>query len=250
MAQSSHAAATENAGIFPEEIVLEILVRLPARDILRFRAAYKLWCRLASNPDYFLTHHLRQPALPLLQSIRDSRDEDEDEDAFLRRRDHFCLEAVDLRAALPRPDARALQGIQEHPLAVHGSCNGLLLLSNLNGHFVCNPATRQWVRLPRFPRFECHISGFYAHADSKEYRVLYLRREYGDECKYNVLTVGSQQQARFIGCRPSPDSIAEELAIGEPEISCTMPPMLLHGSLHKPRQTLQNNIRVFDTAAE
>jgi hypothetical protein len=57
------AAATPD---LPEEIVVwEILVRLPAKDILRCRAVCRSWRRLTSAADFILAHHRAQPFLPL-----------------------------------------------------------------------------------------------------------------------------------------------------------------------------------------
>jgi hypothetical protein len=56
-----------HAPSIPEEILVwEILVRLPAKDILRYRLVCRAWRRLTSTADFLLAHHERQPLLPVL----------------------------------------------------------------------------------------------------------------------------------------------------------------------------------------
>ncbi|KAK3151374.1 hypothetical protein QOZ80_3AG0245060 [Eleusine coracana subsp. coracana] len=195
MAESSRAAVRHAGLEIPEDLMADILARMPATSILRFRAACKCWHHRTKDPAFLLTHHLCQPAQPLFCSRLNVKDQD----AF--RMGHYCcleLEAVDLP---PRMVVRfkGIESIQFNLLAVHGSCDGLLLLSNLDAHFVCNPATRQDRDI--------------------------------DYWEYYVLTVGFQEQERRIERRASSDSVAQALATDGLERSVIMPPVFLHGSL-------------------
>jgi hypothetical protein len=61
------------AAALPEEILVwEILIRLPAKDILRYRAVCRSWRGLISAPDFLLAHHKCQPLLPIFTSIHGS----------------------------------------------------------------------------------------------------------------------------------------------------------------------------------
>ncbi|MCL7032253.1 hypothetical protein MKW94_000196, partial [Papaver nudicaule] len=42
----------------PEEIIGDILPRLPAKSVLRFRCVCKSWLKLFRNPN-FVKHHLK-----------------------------------------------------------------------------------------------------------------------------------------------------------------------------------------------
>jgi len=54
------------APALPEELVVwEILIRLPAKALLRCRAVCRSWRRLTSGADFLLARHQRQPSLPL-----------------------------------------------------------------------------------------------------------------------------------------------------------------------------------------
>ncbi|XBH97415.1 hypothetical protein VPH35_127080 [Triticum aestivum] len=106
----------------PNEVVQwEILVRVPAKELLRCRTACRSWRRLASDAAFLMAHHRRQPSLPLV---------------FFRTRindyaAHAVVDALDIR------------------FTIHASCDGLLVLSLSNCRFyICNPVTRQWLQLP------------------------------------------------------------------------------------------------------
>jgi hypothetical protein len=47
-------------------VVWDILVRLPAKALLRCRAVCRSWRDLTSGDDFLLAHHQHQPSLPLL----------------------------------------------------------------------------------------------------------------------------------------------------------------------------------------
>ncbi|KAL6645725.1 hypothetical protein ACP70R_017333 [Stipagrostis hirtigluma subsp. patula] len=252
-AEGAGAAERASASL-PDDVISSILLRLPPRPLGRCRAVCKAWRGLLSDRVLLLAHHRLQPVLPLLCSHRNVVDEDVF--AQLMALHHYCLEAVELRAAqpprvivrfkdsecIPHPDGSVFDALE-----VHGSCDGLLLLNHLDAFFVCNPTTRQWARLPPLLRAS-HVAGFYAHAPSGEYRVLH-QGSVGDETEYYVLTVGSQQ-ARSIERRASSAPLGDALARGLDRAG-TIPPVLLCGSLHWPPQwLLQENIVVFDTAAE
>lgn len=228
----------------PEEMIWEILLRLPPKSLLRCRAVCKAWRCLSLDRGLLLRHHDLQPRQPLLTIFRDAGEDDE----YVLL--HYCAEAVDLRTdkrrMVVRFTGREYDDFDGGLFLVHASCDGLLLLSFLDDFYVCNPATRQGILLPPLRAHE--VAGLYPHGPSGEYRVLYHRGD-GLEKKYYVLTVGSHQ-ARCIERRTSSASVDVGLARGLVP-ACYQPPVLLRGSLHWPPQRRQeDNILVFDTVAE
>ncbi|KAG2565243.1 hypothetical protein PVAP13_7NG066017 [Panicum virgatum] len=47
----------------------EILVRLPAKSVLRCRAVCRGWRRLTTDPAFLVAHHRHQPTLHVISSI-------------------------------------------------------------------------------------------------------------------------------------------------------------------------------------
>ncbi|KAL6650417.1 hypothetical protein ACP70R_009342 [Stipagrostis hirtigluma subsp. patula] len=225
------------AGI-PEEILQEILVRLPAKSVLRCRAVCRSWRRLISDPAFLAAHHRHRPTLSLVGSFRAAKDDFYPEH----------LDAVDLQGAEVRPVFNPTRYCW-----VDASCDGLIVIG---GH-ICNPATRQWVPLGRNAS-GARIMGLYRHPPSEEYRVLFWCR--GDSTfptdvycpiEYRILTVGSDKPRRITF---SVTPVEEEL-IGAPDPTFIGAPVLLHGKLHLHWNKSRRNggyhkILVFDTVAE
>ncbi|XBI51646.1 hypothetical protein VPH35_034139 [Triticum aestivum] len=131
----------------PESIIAgEILIRLPAEDILRCRTVCKLWCHATSAHDFLLAHHRRQPSLLLISCLnRDDRFCD----------GHLCVFCGDHAGATGRK-----------------LCRPILWYAGYNGRRfdICNPTTRQRAPLLLLPGPRCRasaksirIAGFYQH---------------------------------------------------------------------------------------
>ncbi|KAK3152680.1 hypothetical protein QOZ80_2BG0162080 [Eleusine coracana subsp. coracana] len=50
----------------PEDAVYEVLLRLPAKDVCRFRAVCRRWRSLLSDPQFIAAHEAHHPGLPLV----------------------------------------------------------------------------------------------------------------------------------------------------------------------------------------
>ncbi|KAL6839759.1 hypothetical protein ACP4OV_030447 [Aristida adscensionis] len=223
----------------PDEILHEILLRMPAKSVLRCGAVCRPWRRLTSDPAFLAAHHRHQPTLPLISSsgTADPRYVDP------RFVDPRFVDAVDLRRGERRP---VLEGSSHGQ--VYALCDGLIIF----GRYVCNPATRQrWSLGLAF----IDLVGLFHHQPSGEYRVLFWTQsntpseEYclNDYC---VLTLGSGDPRR-LAC--SLDAVDEEVISGMgPYIRDA--PVLLHGNLHvhwqKRTLVAYHRILVFDTVAE
>ncbi|KAM0878249.1 hypothetical protein ACQ4PT_034994 [Festuca glaucescens] len=240
-------ARSDLLAAFPEEILQEILARLPPKSVLRCRAVCRSWRRLASDTAFLLDHHGRQPKLQLISTCRTAGG-----NGYIRR-----LEAFHLRGAEVRPVFRFPQhfGFPSR-FPVSASCDGLFVVA---GYYICNPVTRQWGSLSTNPKLHIeNIVGLFRHQPSGEYRVLYWTRSSLPPTlpilpadvlcpnEYRVLTVGTSESRR-VDC-PLTQMIG---ALGP--IICGAP-VLLNGSLHvhwtmrsAPRY---HKILVFDTAAE
>ncbi|TVU20191.1 hypothetical protein EJB05_36390, partial [Eragrostis curvula] len=211
----------------PEEILQEILIRLPAKSVLRCRAVCRGWRRLTTDPAFLVAHHRQQPTLILSGNITNP----------------YCLDAVPLQGVERRPGYWP----NKHT-ALDYSCDVLLVVNGA----ICNPAMRHLESLPLMGRDS--LVGLYRHQPSGEYRVLFWRpsdvpSELYCATEYCVCTVGSNRQ-RIIPCSITP--VDNELISGRgPYIRDA--PVTLHGNLYMHRQKFYpqyHRILVFDTVAE
>ncbi|CAN6231222.1 unnamed protein product [Urochloa humidicola] len=235
--------------ILPDHLVVwEILVRLPAKVLLRCRAVCRSWRRLTSASVFLLAHHQRQPSLPLVCF-----------DGMIRGHSdvaNAAVEAFHLRGAPTtaerRPVLRFNDSACRRTFQVHASCDGLLLLSiSSGGLYICNPGTRQWNAVPSVARAD--VAGLFRHTLSGEYRILY-RRRYAHPVLHSafyLLTVGFSGEARCIGLPLASHSIKEYISSGMWYAIHQCPPVLhcncLHWVLHS---SMEKALIVFDTIAE
>ncbi|CAM0884750.1 unnamed protein product [Alopecurus aequalis] len=185
MAKAARATPSRGSSL-PDDIIWEILVRLPPTSLLRCRSVCRAWRRVTYAREFLLAHHARQPSLPIFSGNN--------------------ILAFDHRAA---PDDNQLHTIAQLDEFVHAeaSCDGLLVLSKLVGssyHLsICNPATREHALLG--PPGDLGIMGMYLHRPTGEYRLLLQRRRWNaadlspkDQIACYVFVLGSDQPLRYI----------------------------------------------------
>ncbi|XP_010267910.1 PREDICTED: F-box protein At5g49610 [Nelumbo nucifera] len=124
-------------GFFPEEVVLQILARLPIKSLFRCKSVCKLWYRLPSNKYFIQLYNEVSSKNPmvLVELIK----------SFYVKSSFICVDR--------------LRGVSEFSLdflndrvKVRASCNGLLCCAsvpNKGVYYVCNPLTREFKLLPR-----------------------------------------------------------------------------------------------------
>ncbi|KAK1620493.1 hypothetical protein QYE76_026010 [Lolium multiflorum] len=144
----------------PEEIIDNILVRLPSKDVGRCRAVSASWRNATSTPEFMLRHHHRQPSLPIIDG----------------RGMVLALGAGALWPFLPGAKHR-------DKIRLRGACDGLLAVSRGSQSYLCNPVIRKQALLPQ-PQdmigsgqdIESKIIGFYQHHPTGELRVLWISK--------------------------------------------------------------------------
>jgi hypothetical protein len=60
--EAGNLAPAVNLGVLPQELLSDILVRLPAKDIGRLRAVCRSWWNLTSDPSFIKAHVASHPA--------------------------------------------------------------------------------------------------------------------------------------------------------------------------------------------
>ncbi|KAK4403833.1 F-box/kelch-repeat protein [Sesamum angolense] len=173
-----HTPEAGSIPIFPEEIIVEILSRLPVRCLLKFRCVSKSWRSVISSNHFIRAH--------LAVSRKDTN--------FARHRiistvllPCYSLKQCSLNSLLSEPvaDAADFDYPMKNPnnsVRAVGCCNGLVCIAINGKHiFLWNPSTRKHKKLP--------------DADERMTRGLFITK-YGfgfDECNddYKVLGIFS-----------------------------------------------------------
>uniref|UniRef100_A0A2N9IEE6 F-box domain-containing protein n=1 Tax=Fagus sylvatica TaxID=28930 RepID=A0A2N9IEE6_FAGSY len=157
----------------PDEVILEILSRLPIKPLLCFRCVSKPWLALIDSPQ-FIKLHLKQSLKTTtnLSLILSS--------GYLYSSDFDSLDtAIELDHPLKTPN---------YETEIVGSCNGLLCLSNTKEDVALwNPSTRKYKKLPvttlefaldRYEFCQYTVSGFGYDETSDDYKVVRSVRLY------------------------------------------------------------------------
>lgn len=143
----------------PPELLRQILSLVPAEPLLRLRCVSTAWKATIDDPTFIRLHLRRQIQAPTSNGVG-----------------HFILRG-DLCSSLYSLSIHSLNRdnceiIKARPLShnpcfgctkyVVGSCNGIVLLSNLKGfNFLWNPLTREFCRLPPVKVMSKRLRGLY-----------------------------------------------------------------------------------------
>nr|XP_023876158.1 F-box/kelch-repeat protein At3g23880-like [Quercus suber]XP_023876165.1 F-box/kelch-repeat protein At3g23880-like [Quercus suber]XP_023876171.1 F-box/kelch-repeat protein At3g23880-like [Quercus suber] len=135
----------------PDEIVLEILARLPVKSLLRFRCVCKTWYSYITNPNFISTHLLcynnhdggyviYMPRTAVHRAY------------FHRPHSQICTLAFD-RTFETISEFRIPFTFQSGYASLVGSCNGILCFTDFitpksNDVYLWNPSIRKFKRLP------------------------------------------------------------------------------------------------------
>ncbi|CAM8989441.1 hypothetical protein QQ045_009091 [Rhodiola kirilowii] len=123
--------------IFPDEIVVQILARLPIKSLIRAKSVCKLWYKLCS--DKYLVKLFNEMSLRnrmVFVEVSDSSPES--------KHRLICIDYM-------RGVSEFSLGFLGERVRVRASCNGLLCcvsVADLGVYYVCNPMTREFKLLP------------------------------------------------------------------------------------------------------
>ncbi|TKW36370.1 hypothetical protein SEVIR_2G436100v4 [Setaria viridis] len=248
----------------PEDTIADILLRLPAKSILRSGATCKAWRRITTAQHFLVARaRRRQPASILAHTYLDAAPWACSSDLLAG----FSSEDVALDAlpvSSPEDDRQRLLRYPATRLTVPAHCGRLLASSDgvllfkkdMGFYLLCNPITRQWAELPRLPNEYCkgkfYINsdpeyGFYFHQPSGEFRLLCCSLTRGF---WYIVSTGAGEP-RHLKLKQEPDLITRFI---RPLLTTATMPVALDGKLHWPPiwrcATGKTRITAFDTVSE
>ncbi|XP_031253010.1 F-box protein At5g49610 [Pistacia vera] len=122
---------------FPDEVLQQILARLPLKSLFRTKTVCKIWYRLTSDKYFVQLYNEVSSKHPmLLVEISDSTES---------KSSLICVDNL-------RGVSEVSLDFLHDRIKVRASCNGLLCCSSVPDkgvYYVCNPMTREWKLLPK-----------------------------------------------------------------------------------------------------
>ncbi|XP_062088509.1 F-box protein CPR1-like [Humulus lupulus] len=159
----------------PPEIITDILIRLPVKDLLRYRCVSKPWCSLIDSHDFIKRH------------LSHSKETYSNTGLVLNWSELYWVDLDTLNSAVELNHPIDFGGGTE----VLGSCNGLLALFNsYDDVALWNPFTKRYRNLPiteiEFPSDglcvgQYMIYGFGHDPINDDYKLIRLIQFYGDD---------------------------------------------------------------------
>uniref|UniRef100_A0A1J3CS47 F-box protein n=1 Tax=Noccaea caerulescens TaxID=107243 RepID=A0A1J3CS47_NOCCA len=123
--------------LFPDEVILQILARLPVKSLFRFKSVCKAWHKLPS--DRYFTALYNQVSVKEQMLVAEVSYSSESKSSLI------CVD--NLRGV----SELSLDFVRDR-VRIRASCNGLLCCSSIpekGVYYVCNPSTREYRKLPR-----------------------------------------------------------------------------------------------------
>ncbi|XP_031092210.1 putative F-box protein At5g44220 [Ipomoea triloba] len=160
---------TASVSSLPQEIFMEILSKLPAKTLVRFRCVSKFFCALIADHGFGVLHRSLSLTLPgragFLISI-----EVRTRHAAPPRRAYYTLNFSEHENL----QANRVGFLDAQPFLLSSPSDGLICVSKPNGDVaVCNVSTRQRIFLPRLNQYRegcVPLLGY--DSQSKRYKVL------------------------------------------------------------------------------
>ncbi|KAG5574822.1 hypothetical protein H5410_054956 [Solanum commersonii] len=164
---------------FPEEILVNILSRLPVRSLVRFKSVSKFWTTLISDP-YFTMKHLNHA----------KNDQDSQKLLIYQRcpKDYiyslYCcpLSPVQLVKGVQKLKLDCPSTLQLRRCMIHCCYNGLAIIeicdNNRFIYLLWNPSIRESIVLPPLgcPRDGCSRFGLGYDSSSGGYKILHMHQ--------------------------------------------------------------------------
>ncbi|XP_058185944.1 F-box protein At5g07610-like [Rhododendron vialii] len=159
------------------DLLTQILLRVPAKSLIRFKSVSKQWLSLISDSRFARIHTQQNPSPPI-SGLYFYFNHDSSLSLNRITRVSFC----DDHRRTTLPNLRFLDGSGAGILVLHHSSNGLMLWSNGDQiYLVCNPTTQKFVVLPTLAAVASESKFRYLIYDPRKshyYKVVVVRSSY------------------------------------------------------------------------
>ncbi|KAG7598842.1 F-box domain [Arabidopsis suecica] len=184
-----------NSDSIPTDLIYEILSRLPAKSILRFRCVSKLWKSIICRQDFTELFHTRSSSNPrLLIGV-----EQGGVWSFFsspQPHDHYG------KSSLVVATDFHMKFSEDTTIYYRSYASGLIYFPNMRisnenddvVRMICNPSTGQYAILPPDLRTGYEDIGGFLGFDpiGKQFKVLVYKRRVDDELVYHILILGTE----------------------------------------------------------
>ncbi|XP_045786407.1 F-box/kelch-repeat protein At3g23880-like [Trifolium pratense] len=129
----------------PEELIIQILLRLPVKSLICFKCVCKSWLSLISDPHFANSHFEITAATPTRRVL------------FIVQSRYVETESIDLEASLNSHSSSTSLYFNfmfyesGYDLEIKGSCRGFILLHGYFNIYLWNPSTGLHKKLPLSP---------------------------------------------------------------------------------------------------
>lgn len=216
----------------PDEIMMEVLLRLPVKSTLRFRAVCRAWAATLSSDEFHTLHMARAEAAAGAASAQPRL-------LVVAPTSAACEATAVYSCSPPEPGASLLLTLGDlrgdFVDGIAAPCRGLVLLYDAvaPAYYVVNAATRAVTRLPPGRDVVSSSAGLGYDARTNKHKVTRLLR-IGKDVTCEVYTLGGVHGDRWMlaaGRVPSSLCTTAQCVILDAE-SRNLPPVFSNGSLH------------------
>ncbi|XP_073308011.1 F-box/kelch-repeat protein At3g06240-like isoform X3 [Primulina huaijiensis] len=132
----------------PEDVIIEILIRVPVKSIVKLRCVSRTWRDLIRSPIFIHRYQNRERKQSVLLVKRYTTRQYEDEAILSFHNPDFPELLVSPYLSIPVLNDLNLPTNIYSNVRIYGPCNGLVCIPVYNIIFLCNPALREFKPLP------------------------------------------------------------------------------------------------------
>ncbi|XP_010451172.1 PREDICTED: putative F-box protein At4g21240 [Camelina sativa] len=179
----------------PVDLTRDILMRLPAKSILRFRCVSKLWWSITTQQDFINSFAVRQSSIPRQRLLLTFNQDDTTQ--------IFCSLPFDEKSITTYSDVKSfhftppIKGRYEY---YRNSVHGLISFQNFTEVIIWNPTMKEHVTLSKPIDMSKYVVSFLGYDPTENtYKLLSLAEGLGCRDTYQkpqILTLGSQEAWR------------------------------------------------------